>query len=149
MFASFYSGLITLGTFLQPFILLAIRLFWGWEFFDGGLGKLKDINPVIEYFGSLGIPFPTLNAYLVGSIETVGGLCLLLGFASRLAAIPLMCVMGVALFTAYPDVVTKMFADPLAFTHMEPFNFLLASLLIFAFGPGYISIDALLKRFVR
>lgn len=141
-----YAYLISIGNFLQSFVLLAIRLFWGWEFFTGGRDKLSNIGPIIDYFQSLGIPFPTLNAYTAASIECVGGLCLIFGFASRLASIPLMIVMIVALATAHHDAFAKILKDPVNFTEQTPFNFLLASLLVFTFGPGVISIDAALKR---
>jgi putative oxidoreductase len=144
----FYSALITIGNFLQSFLLLAIRLFWGYLFFKGGLGKLQDISPVIEFFHSLGIPFPTVMAYLVGLIECVGGLCLMLGFASRLVAIPLATIMIVAYLTAHYDAVKNVLENHSEFIKQTPFNFLLTCLLIFAFGPGKISLDYLLKRFV-
>lgn len=145
-FKSFYSSLIKVGNFLQSFILLAMRLFWGWQFFSTGFNKLSDISPIIEYFQSLGIPLPTLNAYLVASIECVGGLCLMLGLASRLVSIPLMIVMVGALLTAYPDTISKIVEDPLSVAALTPFTFLLTSLIVFAFGPGIFSLDALFKR---
>lgn len=146
-FQSFYSYLIVIGTFLQSFVLLAMRLFWGYEFFSTGWSKLANISPIIDYFQSLGIPLPTLNAYAVGSIECIGGLCLILGLASRLVSIPLMTVMTVALFAAYPDIISKAFEDPQSIVGLTPFNFLLTAIIVFCFGPGMFSLDALFKRF--
>lgn len=142
----FYTSLIQIGQFLQSFVLLATRLFWGWEFFAAGRGKLSNINPVIEFFHELGIPFPTLNAYTAASIECVGGICLIIGFASRLVSLPLMIVMVVAMLTAHHDAVVTLFDDPQNFVEQLPFNFFLTSLLIFTFGPGAISLDAVLQR---
>jgi len=142
-----YLSLIKAGTLFQPVILLAIRLFWGWQFFDTGKNKLLNISPIIDYFGSLGIPFPTLNAYAVGTIECVGGLCLLLGFATRLAAIPLMVVMLVAMMTAHYEEFANLLSDPQGVVGLSAFSFFLTSLIVFAFGAGAISLDALIKRF--
>ncbi len=142
----FYEGLIAAGTVFQSCLLLAIRLYWGGSFFWGGWAKLTHIEPVVEFFTSLGIPFPALNAYLVGGVECIGGLCLLIGFGSRLVAIPLAITMLVALLTVNYAVVANAFEDPLLLTQQTPFNYLFAALLVFAFGPGNISLDYLLER---
>ncbi len=60
-------------------VLLILRLYWGWQFFRTGLGKLQNIERVIAFFTSLGIPAPAVNAYFVGTLEMVGGLLLLKG----------------------------------------------------------------------
>ena len=39
-------------------VLLVLRLTWGWQFFQTGLGKLRNIERVITFFTSLGIPAP-------------------------------------------------------------------------------------------
>lgn len=142
----FYQGLIAVGDFLQPFFLLAIRLFWGWQFFKTGIGKFADIGQVASYFETLRIPAPELNAYLAAAAETVGGLFLLLGFASRLAALPLMGTMVVALLTAHREATLMILDDPVAFVGQPPFTFLMAAAIVFIFGPGSISIDGLIKK---
>lgn len=144
---TFCVFLIQVGTFLQSFVLLAMRLFWGWQFFTSGRDKLLNISPIIDYFGTLGIPLPTINAYTAASIECVGGLCLLIGLASRLVSIPLMIVMFVALLTAHHEAFVNAFENPQAFVQQGPFNFFLTALIVFAFGPGIFSLDALIKRF--
>lgn len=141
-----YEALISIGNFLQPLLLLAIRLFWGWQFLKAGIGKLEDPSSVAGFFQQLGIPLPLLSVYLTGIVEALGGFCLLIGLASRLAAIPLMITMLVAYLTAHHDLVANIFADPLSVVGASPFSFLMTALLIFVFGPGCISIDAWLKR---
>lgn len=141
-----YAMIIAFGTFLQPFILLAMRLYWGFLFFQTGLGKLSHIEDVGVFFASLNIPFPIVNAYLAAIVECVGGICLLIGFASRLAAIPLVGTMVVAYSTAHIESVRNIFENPEAFVTQAPFNFLLTALIILAFGPGAFSIDALIKK---
>lgn len=142
----FYQGLIAVAEFLQSFFLLAVRLFWGWQFFASGWGKLQNIDQIAEFFGSIGIHPALLNAYAASSIEFVGGALLLVGFASRLAAIPLMVTMVVALLTAHREATLMVFNDPNQLLSQLPVTFFLASLIIFLFGPGKFSIDALIKR---
>ena len=67
------------ATSLQAPFLLAIRLYWGWQFWQSGTGKLADISKVTDYFTSLGIPFPHFNAYFIAYLEAVGGILLILG----------------------------------------------------------------------
>jgi len=145
MLTKLYSFLIVTGNFFQPFFLLAVRLFWGWQFFKTGLGKLGDIDSIASFFGSLNIPFPQFNAYLASITETVGGLFLLLGLLSRLVTLPLIVTMIVALLTAHYDVTSMIFDDPVSVTNLPPFTFLMASLIVFVFGPGLFSMDRILK----
>lgn len=143
----FYLTLIAIGNFLQSFVLLAIRLFWGYQFFVSGFGKLSNIEHVIEFFKQLHIPMPVFNAYLVGGTECIGGLCLIVGLASRLVSIPLAITMTVALLTARETNGGTIFENPQSIVDQPPFAFLLTAILIFVFGPGKFSIDFLLEKF--
>ena len=64
---------------LQSIFLLLVRLYWGWQFAQTGWGKLHRLPQVVEFFGSLGIPAPALNAYFVTGLELVGGVLLAMG----------------------------------------------------------------------
>jgi putative oxidoreductase len=66
----------------SPFLLL-LRLYFFWQLFLTGKGKLANIGKVSEFFASLGIPLPTLNAYFVGSLECFGSLLLIIGLGSQ------------------------------------------------------------------
>ncbi|MBI4125956.1 MAG: DoxX family protein [Deltaproteobacteria bacterium] len=124
-------------------LLLLLRLYFGWNFFTGGKGKLENVERVTGFFQSLNIPFPAANVYLVGTIEMVGGLLLLLGCASRLVSLPLTCVMIVAYATAHR---AEAFVSIKAFMGEQPFLYLLTLLFVLAFGPGSFSVDAWIKR---
>lgn len=137
-----------LSSFQGP-LLLVIRLYWGWQFFEAGRGKFANMAHVVSFFQDLGIPLPALNACIVATVETVGGLLLLIGLASRLAALPLAATMGVAYVTAHLDSVRHIFSDPENFTKQDPFLFLLAVLLVMSFGPGIFSVDYILRKFFR
>jgi putative oxidoreductase len=146
-FESFYRSLITVGRYFQSILLLAMRLYWGGSLVISGLGKLQNASAVAEFFASLNIPYPLVNAYLVGSIELIGGLCLFIGFASRLASLPLISVLTVALLTEHKEALFNALNDPLTFIHQLPFNYLLTAFIVFAFGPGKLSVDYLIQKF--
>ncbi len=144
-----YEYLVRIASSGQSLFLLAVRLYWGWQFFVTGKGKLANLGPVAEFFKSLGIPMPTLNAFLAGTAECFGGLLLLAGLASRLTAIPLIFTMIIAYLTADLDAVKSIFSEPDKFVSADPFLFLFASLIVLVFGPGLFSADALLGRLFR
>ncbi len=141
-FREMYSKIAVFGNRLQSPLLLLIRLYWGGSFFLTGFGKFTHMGNVVTYFQSLGIPFAHFSAFLTALVETVGGACLFLGLFSRLASIPLICVMIVAFATAESAAVRMILSNSQNFIHSTPFSFLFASLLVFVFGPGRISIDS-------
>jgi putative oxidoreductase len=136
--------LATIGSYLRSPLLLVIRLYWGWQFFIDGKGKLQNLDRVASYFGSLNIPMPRLNAMITGGVECGGGLLLLLGLFSRFVSPVLIGVMSVAYLTAEKDALHAIFSNPDKFLGADPFLFLYASVIVFAFGPGRISLDALI-----
>ncbi len=142
-----YELLVLVGNFLQAPLLLFLRVYFFWQLFLAGKGKLLNIEKTAEFFGSLNIPMPLVNAYLAGATECFGGLLLVAGIASRLVAIPVAFTMIVAYVTADFEALTSIFTDPDKFVAAAPFPFLFTALLVLAFGPGAISIDALIKRF--
>jgi len=140
----YYQLLIRVASSLQSAFLLAVRLYWGWQFMQTGWGKLSGIDKVIEFFTTLGIPAPALNAYFVSALEFGGGLLLILGLGSRLIAVPMVINMLVAYITADREALLSIFSNPDKFTGATPYTFLFASLLVLIFGPGSFSLDALL-----
>lgn len=139
---------IRLLAYLQPILLLVLRLYWGYQFFLSGKGKLTNIDNVTNYFATLQIPMPYLNACAAGLIECVGGLLLLVGLGSRVITIPLILTMLVAYGTAHQTELTGLFSNPDGFVTAPPFLFLLASTIVLVFGPGWASVDELLNRYV-
>lgn len=81
--------------------LLVLRIVLGATFLAHGLDKLVDLAGAEEFFSSLNIPAPGLVAPLVAVTETVGGLLLIAGLATPLAAAALAGDMLVALVTAH------------------------------------------------
>src|SRR6266852_8230303 len=140
----YYRLLIRVSSSLQSPFLLAVRLYWGWQFMQTGWGKLTDIGKVARFFTELGIPAPALTASFVSALEFGGGLLLVLGLGSRLIALPLVINMLVAYAAADREALFSIFSNPDKFTSAAPYTFLVASLIVLIFGPGKFSIDALL-----
>ncbi len=139
-----YQLLIRVTTSLQSVFLLAVRLYWGWQFAQAGWGKLHRMPDVIQFFASLHIPAPAANAWFVSLLEFVGGMLLMAGFGSRLLALMSVGDMLVAYITADRDAFFGFFTHPDKFAAASPFVFLVAWLIILIFGPGKISLDHLL-----
>lgn len=133
---------------LQSPLLFVLRAWWGWSFFVAGRNKLQGIEGIIDYFTTLGIPMPAFNAYFASTVECVGGLLLLLGLFARPAAFFLTCTMTVAYITAEREKVLHVFQDPDKFIAADPFHFLLVALLVLAFGPGWFSLDTIVRSLV-
>src|SRR5690349_14114811 len=144
-----YRLLLRIGNSMQSPLLLAVRLYWGWQFWQAGWGKLQDISKPIGFFTDLGIPFPVFNAWLVSILECFGGILLLVGLASRLIAIPLVIDMTVAYLTADREALKSIFAEPGKFYGADPYTFWFAALLIMIFGPRSFSLDWLVRRFLQ
>ena len=78
---------------LQNPLALAGRLLLALLFLPAGIGKLTGFAGTVGYISSVGLPMPQLAAVLALSVEILGGLALIAGFGTRLAALVL------ALFT--------------------------------------------------
>jgi putative oxidoreductase len=94
------TTLLQLSTRLDWVPPLLARLAVGLIFLRSGWGKLHNLDRVAKFFESLGIPAPGANAAMVGSIELICGALLLIGLITRLASLPLIPTMIVALLTA-------------------------------------------------
>jgi putative oxidoreductase len=140
-----YSWFVTVADFLQSPFLLAIRLYWGWQFWQAGWGKLSNLSQAVENFTNMHVAHPGFTAPFVGCVEAAGGILLILGLASRLIAVPLTINMITAFVISDRDALKTIFSDdPSKFYSAAPYTFLFASLLILIFGPGKISLDTLI-----
>lgn len=131
---------------LQSVLLLFIRVYWGWQFIQTGLGKLHRISGVTAFFTQLGLPLPHVTAIFVAWLELVGGCLLILGLVSRITAGALFIDMLVAYITADRAALLSFFSDPGTFYAAAPYTFLFASLIILVFGPGLFALDTLIAK---
>ena len=141
-----YRLLIAAANPLQSPVLLAVRLYWGWQFAQDGWGKLHNLAKVTDFFSSLGLPAPGLTAAMVGGLELAGGILLALGLGARLISLLLTGNMLVAFITADREALFSVFSDPDKFYGASPFTYLFAAIIVLIFGPGKFSLDALLAK---
>lgn len=131
----------TVERFVTPAAQLITRLVFGQSFVLTGLGKLQNLDRTTAFFADLGIPLPSLQAPMIGTLELVGGALLMLGLGTRISAALLTCTMLVALATAHlaqlPDALT--FAE--SFDSIAPLPYLVATLWLLAKGAGSLSVD--------
>jgi putative oxidoreductase len=90
---------------------------------------------------SLGLPLPGLNAALITMVELGGGIALLAGVFTRVAAFLIAGAMGVATLTAH---LANGFFMPSGFEYT--LTLMLSSLSLLMTGPGAYSVDALIRR---
>ena len=135
---------------LSPFqsvMLLAVRLYRGFQFAQTGWGKLHDLVKITGFFASLNIPFPSFTASFVSTLEFVGGeVLLMLGLFSHPIALLLACNMLVAYWTADREALSAIFSDPGKFYAADPYTFLFASLMVLIFGAGFFAVDTLVAK---
>jgi putative oxidoreductase len=139
------SSTLNLGT--SP-LLLAIRLYWGYQFAQTGWGKLHNIAHVTEFFTSLNLPQPHATAIFVSLVEFLGGILFALGLGSRLISLVLFLNMTVAYWTADREAFGHILNDPSKFYVADPFTFWFAALLILFLGPGLFALDMILRKVV-
>ena len=106
---------------------------------------MNNLAKITEYFAELGIPMPGFNAVLASYTELVCGFLLVIGLASRLASVPLVITMVVAILTAKKS---ELHSVPDLFGFVE-WTYIAIMLVIFALGPGKIALDALVEKRLR
>ena len=122
--------------------LLLFRASLASVFVPSGWGKLHDLAKVTGFFTELGIPAPHLNAVVVAVSELVCGSLLLAGLLSRVAAVPLVVSMTIALITAKRlDIhgVVDLFA-------VDEFIYIVLAIAVIVLGAGEVSVDGQLAR---
>jgi len=132
-----YMEFSRLSEYGQSLGLLFARLTIAYGFYEPAMMKWKDINSVAEWFGSMGIPFPTLNAYMAASTEVAGVVLLTLGLLTRAISIPLIVVMIVAIVTVHLP--NGFSAGSNGFE--IPFYYMLFLILFSTHGAGKFSLD--------
>ncbi len=106
------------------------------------MGKLDNLPKVVGFFTELGIPAPQLQAPLAATAELVCGALLLVGLFTRVAALPLIGVMAVALLTALRG---QIHAASDLFGLSEYLSIVIL-LWLAAYGAGPLSLDAVLAK---
>jgi putative oxidoreductase len=149
--AAAYEALCVVLNSLRNPLLLAIRLYWGWQFSTDGWGKLTHLDRVADYFGnSLHLPAPGATALFVAIVEFAGGILFAAGIGSRVVSLVLFINMTVAFLAAPDDRVnfSHIFSKPEDFYGASPYTYWFAALLIMILGPGLFAVDTLARRWM-
>lgn len=123
---------------------LLARVSVGLVFVTTGWGKLQNLEQVAEFFRSLGIPAPELQAPFVAATELTCGLLLVLGLATRFAAVPLVVTMLVAIRTA----LWGELEGAIDLFGREEYVFIVLLAWLAVAGAGALSLDAVVARFL-
>ena len=137
------KGLARISSF-EWLAQLLVRLFVGYFFFETGWAKLHNLDAFTARFAQWGIPHPAFNAALSAYAECIGGALTTAGFGTRLVSIPLMVNMAVAIIT----VKMKNVASLDDFVELDEPLYALAFFWLFLAGPGWLSVDQLIRSAV-
>lgn len=141
LYAKFVEGM---GK-LNDVPLLLFRWILAVGFFGPAMMKIKNLESVAEWFGSMNYPLPMVSASLAMVTEVTGVILLFLGFRTRIIAIPLIFVMMVAIFTTH---ISNGFAA--GDNGFEiPLYYALMLFALVVYGSGRYSLDHLLDKSTR
>ncbi len=128
--------------------IILIRILVGSVFLSEGIQKFLFPESVgAGRFVKIGLPFPEFTANFVGSFEIICGLLVLAGLFTRIAVIPLICIMLIAIATTKIPILQDSGFWKMAHDSRTDFSMLLSSIFLFINGAGPISLDLfLLKR---
>lgn len=121
---------------------LLSRIAIGFIFVQSGWGKLHNLEKVTDFFISLGIPAAKLQAPFVAGVELIAGALVLAGLLTRVASVPLIGTMVVAILTAKRSDIHGL--GDLLF--MPEFLFIILLLWLIVKGAGVVSLDYVLGR---
>ncbi len=121
---------------------ILIRLMVGAVFLSEGIQKF--LFPAVRgagRFEGIGLPAPEFLGSFVGGFEVVCGTLILLGLFTRLAAIPLITIMVVAIMTTKLDILANQGLWEMLHASRTDWAMLLGSIFLLIKGGGYWSVD--------
>lgn len=140
-------GVTTKLSFLAP---LLTRVTVGYALLLTGRGKLANLDNFTQFMRDLGVPFAAQQAPFVAGLEFVGGICLILGLLTRVMSTALLGTMVVAILTAEKATFLKSWlpSGDVGPLDIAPYVFFLLLLWLVLVGPGPVSLDKFLSRWV-
>lgn len=139
--------------------LLALRLLMGWEYLEAGLEKLRGQNWFADIRGDFPFPFnalpPAFSWQMATWFEIIGGLALIIGLGTRFFSLSLVILTVVAISAVHWPADWHTFTDLLkgyvitddGFGNFKlPVLFLAMLTALVFYGPGKLSIDAVIRR---
>ena len=145
------NPIIRLTSSNAPRATVLIRLMVGAVFLSKGLQKfLFPADVGAGRFAKIGLPSPEFLGPFVGSFEIACGTLLLLGLLTRFAAIPLLTIMAVALYSTKLPILLQSGFWKMAHEARTDFSMVMGTVFLLIVGAGAWSLDAMLaKRAVR
>lgn len=126
---------------------IIIRLIVGAVFLSEGIQKF--LFPAIRgagRFEKIGLPSPEFLGSFVGTFEILCGALILLGLFTRLASIPLIIIMLVAIATTKSEVLADKGFWEMMHGSRTDWSMLLGSIFLLIKGSGYWSLDNKLNK---
>lgn len=126
---------------------IIIRLIVGAVFLSEGIQKF--LLPAIRgagRFEKIGLPAPEFFGSFVGAFEILCGTLILIGLLTRLAAIPLITIMLVAIFTTKAQVLAEKGFWEMLHGSRTDWSMLLGSIFLVIKGAGHWSLDRVLAK---
>lgn len=141
-----------------PSAAILLRFMAGGVFLWEGILKFVYTNQGVGRFTKIGIPAPNAMATFVGVLEIVGGVLLIMGFLTRLIAVPFIIEMVVAMLST--KIALFLGTSPLPLPPAPPqigiwavlheirsdYAQIMTVIFLLIVGPGRWSIDALMSR---
>jgi len=130
-----------------PAATVLVRLLVGGVFLAEGIQKFlfpDALGP--GRFAKIGIPAPSLSAPFVGFVEIVCGGLVIIGLATRLAVIPLLVDISVAIATTKIPMLFHSGFWPAVHEARTDFCMLAGGLFLLIAGPGPLSVDGGMRR---
>ncbi len=99
----YYERFVDVVSNVKSISLLFVRLIIAYNFYEPAMMKWSDMSSTAMWFESMGIPFPTMQAYMAASTEMLGVVLLTLGLFTRVISVPLIIIMFVAIATVHGE----------------------------------------------
>ncbi|MBE0540607.1 MAG: DoxX family protein [Verrucomicrobia bacterium] len=126
---------------------IIIRLMVGAVFLSEGIQKFLFPGDVgAGRFEKIGLPNPEFLGAFVGGFEILCGALVLLGFFTRIAVLPLLTIMAVAIFSTKIPILQESGFWKMAHAARTDFSMTLGSLFLLIVGGGKWSLDAWLNK---
>jgi putative oxidoreductase len=126
-----------------PPAVVLVRVLVGWVFVSEGVQKFLFPDALgVGRFAKIGIPAPSFTAPFVGVVEIVFGSILLVGLLTRLATVPLLIDMAVAIATTKLPMLAKEGVWKTLHEARTDFSMVLGLVFLLIVGAGRWSLDA-------
>ncbi|HEY1923425.1 MAG TPA: DoxX family protein [Tepidisphaeraceae bacterium] len=147
----FYDHFARFADKWQSPFLLGIRLYIGYQCVISGYAHITHFHETVQTFIGWHIPMPEINVAMSALTEMIAGGLLLIGLFGRLAGLILVGNFIVAIAAPsladekFRPIILHFWEHPDVVVYDTAFPFLMTAIIILIFGPGFLSIDGIIK----